>query len=175
MPKKNDIQDKIQKLKEKEDKKKKKVGANCNSTLLLQKENEELKNQLLRTSAEMQNFRKRMEEEKRGIIEFATSQIITEILPVIDNFDRSFEHLPENLQNEEWVKGVSHILDQCHKFLQKYNIIAMEIKPGEQLDPCFHEVMMPGEGNPGEILEVLQKGYLIGDRVLRTAKVKAAV
>ncbi len=175
MKKDDDLQKKIKDLKEKENKKKKMASKKLKELELLQKENEELKNQLLRASAEMQNFRRRTEEEKGGVIEFVTGQIITEILPVIDNFDRSFDHLPENLQDEEWTKGIAHILDQCHELLGKYNVTEMQVKPGDSLDPKLHEVMMPGEGSPGEIIEILRKGYLIDDRVLRTAKVRAAV
>lgn len=170
----DDIQKKIEALKEKEGEKKKKKNKEFEEMERLEKENKELKETLLRSHADLQNLRRRMEEEKRSIVDFAVSQTVLEMLPIIDNFERSFEHLPENLKNEEWVKGIGHILHQCVNFLHKHNIKEIEVKVGDKFDPTLHEVMIRGEGNPGEVLEVLQKGYKLNDRVIRTVKVKAA-
>jgi molecular chaperone GrpE len=124
--------------------------------------------------ADLQNSRRRMEEEKKTLLSYASSQVIQEFLPIIDNFELSFSHLPENLKNEEWIKGIDHILTQSKQILERNGITNIPAKPGDKVDPSLHEVVMKADGKPGEIVEVLQKGYMQNGKVLRTAKVKAA-
>lgn len=162
----------IEKLKKEEEKKKHEFSEFENKNQQLQQENEQLKNQLLRTAADLQNFRRRTEEGKRELLDAMTAATITEFLPVIDNLERSFDHLPENLKSEDWVKGVKHILDQCHTVLQKHGVKPLETKKGDAVNPAFHTVVAKGEGENGKITEIIEKGYAIGDKVIRTAKVK---
>lgn len=138
----------------------------------LKAENETLKSQALRAMADLQNYRRRVEEEKKTMFDFAATSMILDILPIIDNFQRSLEHLPENLKNEEWVKGIEHILAQCLDLLEKRGVQVMQIKTGDPVDPNLHQAVMNEAGPEGTILEVFEKGYTLNGKVIRTAKVK---
>ncbi len=162
----------IEKLKKEEEKKKQEFSEFENKNQQLQQENEQLKNQLLRTAADLQNFRRRTEEGKKELLDAMITSTITEFLPIIDNLERSFDHLPENLASENWITGVKHILDQCHAVLQKHGVKSLETKKGDTVNPSLHTVVAKGEGDPDKISEVIEKGYSIGDKVIRTAKVK---
>jgi len=122
-----------------------------------------LTNQLQRLQAEFENFRRRTEKEKSQIRTNANESIISELLPILDNFELSLKH------NED--KGVILIYDELSKVLEKQGLKKIEAKG--IFDPKFHEVLIQVEGKKdGEILEELQKGYLLNDRLLRASKVK---
>ncbi|MFH0808373.1 MAG: nucleotide exchange factor GrpE [archaeon] len=122
-----------------------------------------LTNQLQRLQAEFENFRRRTEKEKSQIRENANESIILQLLPILDNFELSLKH------NED--KGVMLIYDELSKVLEKQGLKRIETKG--IFDPKFHEALIQVEGKrDGEILEELQKGYLLNDRLLRASKVK---
>jgi molecular chaperone GrpE len=122
-----------------------------------------LTDQLQRLQAEFENFRRRTEKEKSQIRTNANESIILQLLPILDNFELSLKH------NED--KGVILIYDELSNVLEKQGLKRIETKGS--FDPKFHEALIQVEGKKdGEILEELQKGYLLNDKLLRASKVK---
>ena len=132
---------------------------------------EELTGQLARAMADMQNFKRRSEEEKASFVKFANAEMLKMILPILDNLDRSVSHLPDELKDNEWAKGMRHIHADLLKTFEKLNITKVKTV-GEKLDPNKHEALMAGPGEVDMIVEEFEPGYMIGDEVLKVAKVK---
>lgn len=139
--------------------------------------NEELKKQkdlLLRTAAEYDNYRKRTEREKAGIYADATATAVQEILPVADNLARALEQ--KECSVEDLRKGVEMVNIQMEKALEKLGITAMG-EVGEEFNPDFHNAVSHiDDDSLGEntISMVMQKGYKLGDKVVRHAMVQVA-
>lgn len=135
-----------------------------------------LQEQLLRTRADFDNFRRRTRQEKEELNQFATKKLLTDLLPVVDNFDRAMEAVSEVLDNQ-FKTGIDMVHRQFQQVLSQYGVKPMETD-GQSFDPTLHEAVMQEavEGTePGVIVQTLQKGYLIHDRVLRPAMVKVSV
>ncbi len=129
--------------------------------------------QLMRTAAEFDNFKKRTEREKASIAEFAKAGLIKQLLPILDNIDRASA---ADHDSADYIKGIEMIVKQFESIVTNLNIEEIA-KPGDIFDPNFHEAVMHIEDdNFGEnvIADVLQKGYKIGDTVIRAAMVKVA-
>jgi molecular chaperone GrpE len=135
----------------------------------IKKDFEDLKDTLQRTHADFQNYRKRSEEEKSRFIKLSNEQLIKKILPVLDNFELALKH---NTEDNEFSKGMALIYDQLLEVLLEEGL--EKINATGKFNPNFHEAVMveETEKEQGIILEELQKGYKIGDRVLRSSKVK---
>jgi len=127
-----------------------------------------------RARAELLNYKKEEMERIGEIIKYADVGLISKILPILDNFEIAEKKLPENLKQDENIKGILQIKNQILDFLKNQRV--EEIKSlGEKFDPNFHEVMEEVEAKdktPGTIIEEIQKGYKINGRLLRPAKVK---
>lgn len=128
---------------------------------------------LVRTAAEFDNFKKRTERERAAISEFAKAQVIKQLLPILDNIDRA---AAVDKETPDYIKGIEMIVKQFETIADNIGIeqIAAE---GDQFDPNFHEAVMHIEDEElGEnvIAQVLQKGYKLGDTVIRAAMVKVA-
>lgn len=129
---------------------------------------------LLRTAAEFDNFKKRTERERLTIAEFAKANVIKELLPILDNIDRAA--LMEDKTSADYIKGIELIVKQFETLGGKLGIVEIA-KVGDSFDPNCHEAVMHIEDESfGEnvIADVLQKGYKIGDTVIRPAMVKVA-
>jgi molecular chaperone GrpE len=124
-----------------------------------------------RSQAELQNAKIRMEKEATDIRLFASESLLKRLLPTIDNFQRAFAHLPEDLKDHDWVKGVAAIEQDLMKQLSAAGLSKMEAV-GHDIDPHKHEVLLEGEGEAGKVLEVLEDGYELHGKVLRPAKVR---
>ena len=132
---------------------------------------EELTNALARAMADLQNYKRRTEEDQAKFVKFANAELLKILLPIIDNFDRSAEHLPDDLKDNEWAKGVMQIHDDFLKTLEQIGV--KKIKTiGEPLDPNLHEGLIAGHGKKDVILEELEPGYTLNDEVVKVAKVK---
>lgn len=141
----------------------------------LQREKDALQDRLLRTAAEFDNYRKRVERERREFAETAASDVLLELLPIVDNLERALQ-APGAPDAEPYRKGVELILKQMHDLLRKRNVTAIDAV-GADFDPQFHQAVLhePSEQHrDGEVMEELQRGYRIGDRLLRAAMVKVA-
>jgi molecular chaperone GrpE len=129
---------------------------------------------LLRTAAEFDNFKKRTERERAGVAEFAKANVIKELLPILDNIDRAA--LLEDKTSADYIKGIELIVKQFEGLGDKLGIKSVA-EVGDTFDPNLHEAVMHVEDETlGEnvIAEVLQKGFKIGDTVIRPAMVKVA-
>ncbi len=139
----------------------------------LKEENAALSDKYLRILAEYDNFRKRSQKERDAIYPEAVASAVEKILPVMDNIDRA---LAADCSDAEFKKGIELIKQSFDDALSKLGI--SEIKAmGEQFDPNFHNAVMHVEDDSAEentIVEVFQKGYVLGDRVVRFAMVKVA-
>jgi len=139
--------------------------------------NEELlaleKDKNLRLFAEFENFRKRTAKEKLELFSTANKDIMTLLLPIIDNFERSIK--ANNYSKED---GPVLIYNQLKSELNKKGLKSMEDPIGRELDTDFHEAItrIPAtkDSDKGKIIDVIEKGYLLGDKVLRYAKVVVA-
>jgi molecular chaperone GrpE len=132
---------------------------------------EELTGQLARAMADLQNFKRRSEEEKASFVKFANSEMLKTILPILDNLDRSVTHLPDELKDNEWTKGMLQIHDDLIKTFEKLGIKKIKTV-GEKLDPNLHEAMLAGPGDKDVIVEEFEPGYTLQDDVIKVAKVK---
>ncbi|MDD5551800.1 MAG: nucleotide exchange factor GrpE [Candidatus Pacebacteria bacterium] len=122
--------------------------------------------------AEFINYRKAEEkslEHKEGALKI---EIISEILPILDNLERAEKDMPKDLKNNNWVKGMMNIKEQMKNFLKREGV--EEMKEEKIFNPEIHEAVAVGKGEEDEILEIFQKGYFLNGRVLRPAKVKVA-
>jgi molecular chaperone GrpE len=135
------------------------------------------KDQYVRLYAEFENARKRMDREKQDFVRYANEGLIIEFLTIMDNLERSVESARANHQDyTAFVKGIEMVMAHIHDMLKKNGVKPIEAK-GKMFDPHSHEVLMQEESDnfeEGIVLEEFQKGYCLGDRIVRTAKVKVA-
>lgn len=140
----------------------------------LEKELSDTKEQLLRTTAEYANFRKRSEKEKQDSYAFAKAETIKELLPVIDNLERALSN--EQQDYEGLKKGVEMTFNSLMSTLEKLGVEVFG-ESGEIFDPNLHNAVMHIEDEnlkDGEIVDVFQRGYKINDKIIRPAMVKSA-
>ncbi|NOZ73508.1 MAG: nucleotide exchange factor GrpE [Chloroflexi bacterium] len=138
---------------------------------------EEAKDQALRAQAELQNFRRRKERETMERVAQANARLLSELLPIIDDFDRAFDNIPENISSEEaaWVDGFRLIQRKLHTLLDREGVTPIEASG--TFDPTVHEavsVEANEEVASGEIIAEVQRGYKLRDKVLRPSYVRVA-
>ncbi len=141
----------------------------------LQKERDELYDRLLRKTAEFDNFRKRVERDPKEMIEWAAADVLTDLLSIADDFDRALAaDAPPEAQG--YKAGLELIQRQLADLLKKRGVAAIDAL-GADFDPHFHQAVAYDEvagARDGEVVEVMAKGYKLGDRLLRPAIVKVA-
>ena len=138
------------------------------------RERDELKDRLLRTVAEFDNYRKRMERERRELVEFAAADALSDMLPIIDNLERALA--APGADAEALRKGVELIQRQMLDLLHKRGARPIESR-GADFDPKLHQAVVheaSDQHREGEVMEELQRGYVLGSRLLRPAMVKVA-
>jgi len=132
---------------------------------------------LLRLQADFENTRKRLEKEKQDFIRFANEGVIVELLDILDDLERAVDLAESKHQDlPAFLKGVEMILAHLYDMLKVYGVKPIEAS-GKLFDPNLHEALMQVEDKArpeNTIMEELQKGYLLNDRVIRTAKVKVS-
>jgi molecular chaperone GrpE len=141
----------------------------------LQKEKDALQDRLLRTAAEFDNFRKRIDRERKELVEYAASDLLSEILPIVDNFERALQ-APAPPEAEVFRRGVEMIHKQMLDLLRKRGVTPIDAV-GADFDPKFHQAVIheaSADHREGEVMQELQRGYMLGDRLLRPAMVKVA-
>ncbi|MCC6804178.1 MAG: nucleotide exchange factor GrpE [Anaerolineae bacterium] len=129
-----------------------------------------------RARAEFANYKKRVEREMKDSHSSAAGSVLKDVLPVIDDFERAMSSVPEPLQGDPWVGGVGMILRKLHKVLEDYNVTVID-PTGEPFDPNRHEAIGMDDSSDvetGHVTVTVQKGYVLGDRVLRPALVRVA-
>jgi molecular chaperone GrpE len=132
---------------------------------------------MLRNQADLENTRKRLDREKQEFVKFANEGLILDLLNVLDDLERTVDLAESNKEDlSAFLKGVEMILAHLYEMLKNHGVKPIEAE-GKIFDPNFHEALMQVENKElpeHTIIEVLQKGYLIHGRVLRTAKVKVS-
>ena len=140
-----------------------------------QKERDAYKEQFLRAVADFDNYRKRIERERRELSEYAAADVLLDLLPIIDNFERALQ-APATGDAEAFKRGVELIHKQMLDLLKKRGVTPIEAR-GADFDPNFHQAVIheaSDDHREGEVMQELQRGYLLGDRLLRPAMVKVA-
>lgn len=137
----------------------------------LLEERDSLKDQVLRTRAEFDNYRKRLARESEQNKKMATEALVQDLLPILDNLELAIEHAGES--GEGLTEGVQMVYNQMHGVLRRHGLETIESK-GVPFDPNVHEALMqaPSDEVPeSHVLQTFQKGYRLSDRVIRPAKV----
>ncbi|HVL40289.1 MAG TPA: nucleotide exchange factor GrpE [Fimbriimonadaceae bacterium] len=142
----------------------------------LTEERDGLKDQLLRTMADFQNFRKRVQQERQQERLYASEQIVMQLLPVLDNFERAIAAFESGASPDSLLEGIRAIDRQLRAVLESNQVSRIPAQ-GNHFDPMFHEAIALEESTehePGVVLEELEAGYRIGEKVIRPARVKVA-
>ncbi len=132
-------------------------------------EHDELKDMLQRIHAEFQNYRARTEQEKSQFIKLSNESLIKNLIPIVDNFELALSHVKDD---SEFVQGMKLIYTQLLETLEQEGLAP--ISANGKFDPKLHEAVMIEETNkePGVILQELQRGYTLNNKVIRSSKVK---
>ena len=141
----------------------------------LKAERDALQDRLLRTAAEFDNYRKRIDRERRDQSESAAFSLLSDVLPVVDNLERALQS-PSGPEAAGFRAGVELILRQMLDLLRKRGVTPIEAL-GADFDPRIHQAVSQETSDAhrdGEVMEELQRGYMLGDRLLRPAMVKVA-
>jgi molecular chaperone GrpE len=139
----------------------------------LRSENEELIDTLQRLQADFDNYRKRAARDQESLVARAGERIVKELLPILDDLERALE-AAEQHEEAKLEDGVQLVHRQLEQLLEKEGLALVETDG--QFDPHVHEALLtqPSDADEGSVIEVLQKGYRLGDRVLRPARVVVA-
>ena len=122
-----------------------------------------------RAMADLQNMKRRMEEERQLLTTMANIGLISSLIPVVDNLERGLEHTPE--EAKEWSQGIIMSISQIKKVCEDAGLKEIDAL-GHPFNPELHEALMEGPGEKDTVTEVFEKGYKLGDRVIRHTKVK---
>ncbi|MDP1884019.1 MAG: nucleotide exchange factor GrpE [Candidatus Moranbacteria bacterium] len=133
-----------------------------------------------RCQADFENYKKRQAESQKDLIRYSTQNIVLQILPVIDNFHSATGHIPEKQKEDPWVTGIMYIQKQLEQVLTDNGVTEMETKVGDNFDPARHEAVEDRECKSckskdykfqNKIKRIVARGYRMGDKVVRPARV----
>ena len=150
----------------------------------LQSECESLKAQsaeyldsLQRERASFANYKKRVDQDNALVYDNALADLIKAFLPVVDDLERALKNSPSDPETDPWISGIALILQKLMKTLQAKGVSVLNVQPGDAFDPAVHEAVTHEE-NPvfsdSQVIEVVQNGYKLKDRVIRPALVRVA-
>ena len=143
---------------------------------ILQEEADKWKNEYYKVFADMENVKRRMQNEHANSLKFMTQSIVEQMLPIVDNFERSLAVDNPSDELKGFLKGYEMIYKQILALLENQGVKVIETE-GKEFDPNYHQaVMTVSDENfkPGMIVEELQKGYMLKDRVIRASLVKVS-
>ncbi len=144
-------------------------------TTRLQHEVAEAKDKYLRLFAEFENFRRRTAKERLELVTTASEKVMSDLLPVIDDFERSLQIFKENEAVAPMYEGIELVHGKLTKTLEQKGLKPMEVSIGNDFDSEYHEAVVqtpaPSEDLKGKVVDVIDKGYFLGEKVLRYAKV----
>ena len=125
-----------------------------------------------RAQADYSNLLKETEENRSRHAAYAKQDILEEILPIIDHFEEGLRHIPKDQKKESWVAGIEHIKKQLDDFCERQGLESFG-KKGEEFNPEKHEALSQEENEKMEdkVINVVKKGYMLGDRIIRPAQV----
>jgi molecular chaperone GrpE len=133
----------------------------------------EMKGLLLRVQADFENYRKRTQAEKEAYGKFLNTDLVLRVLPVLDNFKLALKHQPKEIEGNPWTQGVWQIERQLEQILLEEGVSEIPAE-GQKFNHHLHEAIeeVESEKPPGTVAEVVNAGYMMGDKVIRHAKVK---
>ncbi len=151
----------------------KKPKENKVDTESLQAQITELTDALQRERADVINVRRRHDEQIGNLRNVVKAGVVKDLLPVVDNFERAIKHVPKELKDNDYIKGVQGVVKQFEKTLEDIGVTRIKTV-GEPFDPNLHEAvsMEEGSGTKEVVSEELQAGYVLGDEVIRHAMVR---
>ena len=133
------------------------------------------KDKFLRLFAEFENYKKRTSRERIELFQTASKDVMVSLLPVLDDFERALTHIEEDKEAEDLRKGVLLIYQKLLTTLQQKGLSQIELKSGDSFDADYHQaitqVPAPSDDLKGKIIDVIEKGYKLGDTVIRFPKV----
>lgn len=133
----------------------------------------ELTEALQRERADVINVRRRHDEQVAALKSMVKANVVRDLLPVVDNFERALKHVPKELEGNDYIKGVQGVVKQFEKTLSELGVQRIKTV-GEIFDPKYHEAvsMEEGDGTVERVSEELQAGYQLGDEIIRHAMVR---
>jgi molecular chaperone GrpE len=123
-----------------------------------------------RAAADYQNFKRRVEQERGEMAQLTNAALIINLLPLVDDLERALENVDARLAGLTWLDGI-RLIHRKFQALLEMNGVSEIPADGQPFDPNVHEAVMFGDGEEGKVTSVIQKGYRLGDRVLRPAMV----
>tara|TARA_B110001450_G_scaffold53154_1_gene49801 strand:+ start:545 stop:1093 length:549 start_codon:yes stop_codon:yes gene_type:complete len=133
------------------------------------------KDKFLRLFAEFENYKKRTTKERIELYKTAGQEVMTSLLPVVDDFERALSHIDDDKEAEELRKGVLLIYQKFYNTLEQKGLSKIETNPGEVFDAEVHEAITqipaPSEDLKGKVIDCVEKGYKLGDKIIRYPKV----
>jgi molecular chaperone GrpE len=129
-----------------------------------------------RARAELANYKKRVDQDQENARQMANVNLLSKLLPVLDDFERAFQTVPPELAEETWVEGMNMVRRKLQQVIEQDGVTPIETE-GQTFDPTYHEAVTYEEMEgyeEGQIIAEVQKGYKIGERVLRPALVRVA-
>ncbi len=151
------------------------ASAEMSETDKLKAELAEQKDKFLRMYSEFENYRRRTAKEKIEFMKSANQELMRELLPVLDDFERAEKSFGEKKEDDPVREGFQIIYNKLQKTLEKQGLKPMEDTKGKELDTELHEAITqypaPDDGLKGKIIDQVEKGYFLGDKVIRYAKV----
>lgn len=143
----------------------------------LQKELEDTKDSWLRSRADFDNYKKRVQRDAQRTHQDAMANVLKIFLSASDDLERALKNRPEDASVDGWVGGIELILQKLNNQMKNQGVERLDVNPGDEFDPNIHEAITQ-EPNPdfeeGQIIEVIQPGYKIADRIIRPAMVRVA-
>lgn len=143
----------------------------------LKKQNDEYLDSLQRERASFANYKRRIDQDNADLQDRALADNVKVFLPVVDDMERALNHRPDELTVSQWVEGLQLILQKLLKLLEAKGVRPMAIQPGDDFDPMEQEAVSY-EDNPdytdNQIIESVETGYKIKDKIIRPAKVRVA-
>lgn len=141
----------------------------------LEQELAEQKDKYLRMYSEFENFRRRTAKEKLDMIKTANESMATALLPVMDDFERAIKAFEQEEKDASVQEGIQLIYNKLSKTLEQKGVVVMDLKPGDDFDAEYQEAITqipaPDEKLKGKVVDVIEKGYMLGEKVIRFAKV----
>jgi molecular chaperone GrpE len=144
---------------------------------LAQAQADEYLDDLRRERAAFQNYKRRQEAERGELRQMAVGGLVLQILPIIDDLERALRAVPEEQCDEPWIEGIKLIQRKLLTTLESVGVVPVEAEPGQPFDPFMHEAVSYEEHEDhqeSEIIAVVDKGYMLGQRTLRPARVRVA-
>lgn len=123
-----------------------------------------------RAEADLQNFKRRVEQDRSETTRFASASVIINLLPIVDDFERAFQSLDGHIAGMTWFDGIRLIYRKLLALLENSGVKPIQTE-GETFDPRFHEAVAHVEGEENKVISEVQRGYMLHDRVLRPAMV----